>query len=229
MDSSEALTAEYLRLLDKLRPLIEKGLSQAVYTQITDVEIEVNGLLTYDRAVEKLDFEKSTLAHRDLLECAHAHPDRVHGLHARLDRAHGLHTRVRDHLTASEAELLEARQSRGQEPEPSVSDVTLAYVETPKPRAAAGDHLYGGVTDGLAASEVEVSQLVAVTSHRRHAAVSDEAALGGGEVTEPRAQPGQLQQLPGGTAWAHGACAATTSSLGAADGGAKKPRAPPQG
>ena len=84
---------------------------------------------------------------------------------------HGLHTRVCDHLTASEAELLEARQSRGQEPEPSVSDVTLAYVETPKARAAAGDHLYGGVTDGLAASEVEVSQLVTVTGHCRHATV----------------------------------------------------------
>jgi hypothetical protein len=75
MDSSEALTAEYLRLLDKLRPLIEKGLSQAVYTQITDVEIEVNGLLTYDRAVEKLDFEKITQAHRELLEFARAHTD----------------------------------------------------------------------------------------------------------------------------------------------------------
>ena len=107
---------------------------------------------------------------------------------------HSLYTRVRDHLTAPEAELLEARQSRGQEPEPSVSDVTLAYVETPKPRAAAGDHLYCGVTDGLAASEVEVSQLVAVTGHCRHATVRDEAALGGGEVAEPRAQPGQLQQ-----------------------------------
>jgi len=75
MDSSEALTAEYLRLLDKLRPLIEKGLSQAVYTQITDVEIEVNGLLTYDRAVEKLDLEKITQAHRELLEFARAHTD----------------------------------------------------------------------------------------------------------------------------------------------------------
>ena len=73
MDSSEALTAEYLRLLGKLRPLIEKGLCQAVYTQITDVEIEVNGLLTYDRAVEKLDFAKITQAHQELLEFARNH------------------------------------------------------------------------------------------------------------------------------------------------------------
>ena len=73
MDSPEALTAEYLRLLGKLRPLIEKGLCQAVYTQITDVEIEMNGLLTYDRDVEKLDFEKITQAHEELLAFARQH------------------------------------------------------------------------------------------------------------------------------------------------------------
>ena len=109
-------------------------------------------------------------------------------------RGHGLHTLVCDHLAAPEAEFPEAGQSRGQHLEPGVSDVTFPDVETPEAGAAAGDHLEGGVTDGLAASEVEVSQLVAVTSHRRHTAISDEAALGGGEVTEPRAQPGQLQQ-----------------------------------
>ena len=32
-----------------------QGLSAAVYTQITDVEIEINGLLTYDRDVVKAD------------------------------------------------------------------------------------------------------------------------------------------------------------------------------
>jgi hypothetical protein len=35
-----------------------KGLSVAVYTQTTDVEHEVNGLLTYDRAVEKMDAKR---------------------------------------------------------------------------------------------------------------------------------------------------------------------------
>ena len=39
-----------------LHPLLgSPGLSAAVYTQTTDVEIEVNGLMTYDRAVVKLD------------------------------------------------------------------------------------------------------------------------------------------------------------------------------
>ncbi|MBN2484935.1 MAG: beta-galactosidase [Bacteroidales bacterium] len=36
----------------------EKGLSAAVYTEITDVEIELNGLITYDRKVVKADIEK---------------------------------------------------------------------------------------------------------------------------------------------------------------------------
>ena len=35
--------------------MIAKGFSAAVYTQTTDVEMEVNGLMTYDRKVIKLD------------------------------------------------------------------------------------------------------------------------------------------------------------------------------
>ena len=38
-----------------LKELIPRGFSAAVYTQTTDVEVEVNGLLTYDRKVIKLD------------------------------------------------------------------------------------------------------------------------------------------------------------------------------
>lgn len=37
---------------------IEKGLSAAIYTQVSDVEDEINGLLTYDRKVEKVGKEK---------------------------------------------------------------------------------------------------------------------------------------------------------------------------
>ena len=51
----ETLTKNYLQLLKTLLGLIDKGLAAAVYTQTTDVEIEVNGLLTYDRAVLKMD------------------------------------------------------------------------------------------------------------------------------------------------------------------------------
>lgn len=41
--------------LKKLLPLIEKGLSGAIYTQVSDVEEEINGLVTYDRKVQKID------------------------------------------------------------------------------------------------------------------------------------------------------------------------------
>jgi hypothetical protein len=63
--NSTALTSAYLDLLDKLFPLIpEKGLSAAIYTQTTDVEIEVNGLMTYDRALVKMDQQKISAANR---------------------------------------------------------------------------------------------------------------------------------------------------------------------
>jgi hypothetical protein len=56
--TTDELTAAYLALIGNLRPLIGKGLSAAVYTQTTDVEIEVNGLMTYDRAILKMDAER---------------------------------------------------------------------------------------------------------------------------------------------------------------------------
>jgi beta-galactosidase/beta-glucuronidase len=53
--NSQELTAAYGELMNKLRPLIARGLSAAVYTQTTDVESEVNGLMTYDREMIKMD------------------------------------------------------------------------------------------------------------------------------------------------------------------------------
>jgi hypothetical protein len=54
-DSPAALSKAYVGLLSELPLLIGQGLSAAVYTQTTDVEIEVNGWLTYDRKVWKVD------------------------------------------------------------------------------------------------------------------------------------------------------------------------------
>jgi beta-galactosidase/beta-glucuronidase len=60
-----ALTTAYVDLVAKLFPLIEeKGLSAAVYTQTSDVEIEVNGLMTYDREQVKMDLSKVAAANR---------------------------------------------------------------------------------------------------------------------------------------------------------------------
>jgi beta-galactosidase/beta-glucuronidase len=63
--NSAALTDAFVDLQTKLAPLVEeKGLSAAVYTQTTDVEIEVNGLMTYDRAMVKPDLKRVIEANR---------------------------------------------------------------------------------------------------------------------------------------------------------------------
>ncbi len=57
-NSSKEVTDEYVKYAEELKQLIRQGFSAAVYTQTTDVEIEVNGLLTYDRALVKVDEER---------------------------------------------------------------------------------------------------------------------------------------------------------------------------
>lgn len=54
-NSSSEVTDEYVKYAEQLKQLIRQGFSAAVYTQTTDVEIEVNGLMTYDREVIKVD------------------------------------------------------------------------------------------------------------------------------------------------------------------------------
>ena len=66
--TKEELASAYAQLIYKLRPLIGKGLSAAVYTQTTDVEVEVNGLMTYDREVLKFDLDETAALHRKLYE-----------------------------------------------------------------------------------------------------------------------------------------------------------------
>lgn len=64
-ESSQELTRRYQGLLASVWELKEtRGLSAAVYTQITDVETECNGLMTYDRAVVKVDAERAADANR---------------------------------------------------------------------------------------------------------------------------------------------------------------------
>jgi hypothetical protein len=64
--NSRELTAAYGELLNNLRPLVAKGLSAAVYTQTTDVETEVNGLMTYDRGILKMDADRLKTSHKRL-------------------------------------------------------------------------------------------------------------------------------------------------------------------
>ncbi|HNQ22586.1 MAG TPA: glycoside hydrolase family 2 TIM barrel-domain containing protein [Phycisphaerae bacterium] len=62
------LTDAYVGLLEQVWLLrAEPGLCAAVYTQTTDVETELNGLLTYDRALVKPDAQRATAANRRAL------------------------------------------------------------------------------------------------------------------------------------------------------------------
>lgn len=63
----EGLEKTYLGLMDKLAPLVEKGLAGSVYTQTTDVEIEINGLMTYDRRVLKFNPAVLKAAHEKII------------------------------------------------------------------------------------------------------------------------------------------------------------------
>ena len=67
-NSSEEVTAEYVRYSGMLKDLVAKGFSAAVYTQTTDVEGEVNGLMTYDRKIMKMDEQQVRAANQAVIE-----------------------------------------------------------------------------------------------------------------------------------------------------------------
>jgi beta-galactosidase len=51
-----------------LNDLRAQGIAAGVYTQTTDVEGEINGLMTYDRKVIKLDADELASRHKILFE-----------------------------------------------------------------------------------------------------------------------------------------------------------------
>ena len=59
-------TDAYIVLAEKLKKQIASGFSAAIYTQTTDVEIEINGLMTYDRKVIKLDAARISKVNREI-------------------------------------------------------------------------------------------------------------------------------------------------------------------
>ena len=63
----EDVTDRYVTYAEKLMELVERGFSAAVYTQTTDVEGEVNGLVTYDREVVKVDVDRLHEVNRRLV------------------------------------------------------------------------------------------------------------------------------------------------------------------
>lgn len=64
--NADTLFRTYSSYIDQMLPFIRKGLSAAVYTQTSDVEVEVNGLMTYDRKVIKMPIEKLREVNRKL-------------------------------------------------------------------------------------------------------------------------------------------------------------------
>ena len=55
-------------VVEELKALIRTGCAAAVYTQTTDVEGEVNGLITYDRAVVKADMNRISSANKAVIK-----------------------------------------------------------------------------------------------------------------------------------------------------------------
>ena len=67
--TKKELTANYKRLWEEEIYLnLEKGLSSAIYTQTSDIEEEINGLMTYDREGNKFEEEELKMLHRRLYE-----------------------------------------------------------------------------------------------------------------------------------------------------------------
>ena len=67
--TKEELTANYKRLWEEeIYPNLEKGLSSTIYTQTSDIEEEINGLMTYDREENKFVEEELKMLHRRLFE-----------------------------------------------------------------------------------------------------------------------------------------------------------------
>ena len=58
-ETLEALNEAVVKLyMDEVVPCVRNGLCASIYTQVSDVEDEINGLVTYERKVEKMDSAK---------------------------------------------------------------------------------------------------------------------------------------------------------------------------
>ena len=66
--SADELFEKYKDFIGRLETMIPMGLSAAIYTQTTDVEVETNGLMTYDRKVIKMPVEKLEEIHQQLYD-----------------------------------------------------------------------------------------------------------------------------------------------------------------
>lgn len=66
-DNTERTTKEYIDYANDIKKFIPQGMSAAIYTQLTDVEGEVNGIVTYDRKVVKMDKARLREVNREII------------------------------------------------------------------------------------------------------------------------------------------------------------------
>ncbi|GAO41551.1 putative glycosidase [Flavihumibacter petaseus NBRC 106054] len=66
--NSDDLYKQYAEFVNRFPKLIEHGLSAAVYTQTTDVEVETNGIMTYDRKVMKMPVAELKTLHDKVIK-----------------------------------------------------------------------------------------------------------------------------------------------------------------
>jgi hypothetical protein len=77
--TSQEATDAYVKLAEKLKGLVPNCYSAAIYTQTTDVESEVNGLMTYDRKVIKLNEERVRKVNMEVREAVKQPVSEVNG------------------------------------------------------------------------------------------------------------------------------------------------------
>ena len=66
--NEEEVMTTYEQYLEMLKVFVQTGCAAAVYTQTTDVEGEVNGLITYDRKVIKVDMPRIAKGNKSVIE-----------------------------------------------------------------------------------------------------------------------------------------------------------------
>jgi hypothetical protein len=67
MSSGEQVLELYEKFARRLKELKRTGVAAAVYTQTTDVEVEINGLITYDREIVKVNAESMAQINRSVI------------------------------------------------------------------------------------------------------------------------------------------------------------------
>ena len=78
MEDTLQLLSKYESYYDQVHRFVkENGLSATIYTQTTDVETETNGLMTYDRKINKMGVENVFKANNNIIPPSLASPVRI--------------------------------------------------------------------------------------------------------------------------------------------------------